>query len=143
MPLIQLLSSKHPAYCPSCERKKNATEMTQRRTADKTSVENTAKTKTACRIRKCGCAEATGHAVISVSLLGERRQELTMTDALSLPSSGSKRGMVPVSRGVLIINCGRSKIRESKGWSTGRLFRTDRKELWGQPCSLGRRKKKK
>jgi len=107
MPLIQLLSSKQPAYCPSWERKKNAsrerfwydvrlkmaenaTETTRRRTADKTSVENTAKTKTA------------------------------MTDALSLPSSGTKRGMVPVARGILIINCGRSKIRESKGWSTGK-----------------------
>jgi hypothetical protein len=58
--LIQLLSSKQPAYCPSWERKKNAsrerfwydvrlkmaenaTERTPRRTTDKTSVERTAK----------------------------------------------------------------------------------------------------
>jgi nicotinic acid mononucleotide adenylyltransferase len=61
--LIQLLSSKQLAYCPSWERKKNAsrerfsdevrlkmaenaTERMQRRTRDKTRVERTEKTKT-------------------------------------------------------------------------------------------------
>ena len=62
MHLIQLLSSKHPAYCPSWERKKNAsrvrcevrlkvedskTQTTLRSTNESTNVERSAKTNTA------------------------------------------------------------------------------------------------
>jgi hypothetical protein len=98
----------------------NATERMQRRTRDKMMVERTEKTKTDLN-----------DVILSAQLRDERKKsdwKLTTAAALSLPSSATKlpvglsaakllvgvASIIVVTRGVLIMDCGRSEIRESK-----------------------------
>ena len=150
--VIQLLSNKQTAYCPSWVRKKNASrerfwydvrlkmekktsETTQRRTKERTTVERDANTNVAYEM----------HASCVVSdLLGGEEVFVRLTTAavFSPASNATKRGRVAVSCGVLITNGARRRLWIESKADLQRDCSGQTGKRWRQPCRLGRQKKK-